>query len=520
MIYFNGKVLTVDRVFSTAGAFAVRGDRFVAVGSDAQVRRLAARSTRLVDLKGATVVPGFADSHDHLWNSARFEFHGVNLIGVRSVAVMQDRLRAALAKEPPGRALFTSLGWSISPAPTRQDLDAVSATTPIILLSSRHASGVVNTAALRQLGITRSNPSYKGGKVPVDGTGEPTGVLPGYPLSLTMVHDLLPPPTPAEQDDFLGKGMAQRNALGITSTHELALWPDGRAGLERMRREGKLTLRMALGLEFPDEDRTDEAVAALPRPDRRDPWLFIDSIGEEPWVPGMATLPDYTALLRKERQLGWRPAPHVSADKARGATYDEALDQTLAAFEAVDRTAPLRAQRWYVEHAPFATPAEIARLSRLGAIVSVQDSGYEPMAPPPLPPERMARQNPLRSLLDQGIVVIGGSDYRTATAEEPAPNNPMNLIYFYTTRRNKAGGLTAPAERISRAEALRILTANPAYATFEEGRKGRIAPGLLADFVILDHDLMTVPDEALLKIRPLATFVGGRRVYAAPGGRF
>jgi predicted amidohydrolase YtcJ len=192
----------------------------------------------------------------------------------------------------------------------------------------------------------------------------------------------------------------------------------------------------------------------------------------------------------------------------------------LAAYEAVDREHKLNGKRWYIEHVPFATPDQIARMAKLGTVVSVQFQGYEPPSPAPLPPERMAEENPIRSLVDHKLVVIGGSDYTSPTAEEKAPNNPMIPFYFYVTRKTKAGALLAPDQKISREEALKIFTVNPAYATFQEKTKGRIKSGMLADFVILNQDLMTVPDDQILATKPEATFVGGREVYAASGASF
>ncbi len=519
-IYHHGNLVTLDGASSVAQAFAVRGDRFVAVGGDAAILKLAGKATRIVDLGGATVIPGLADSHDHLWNAGKYLFRGVDMVGVTSLAEMQSRLRAAVVNAKPGETVFTTTGWNIQPAPMRRDLDAISMTTPIVLIASRRGVGVVNGAALSKLGISKTNASFMGATVPVDKDGEPTGAPPPYPRGVQMIDALLPPLTPRLQDAMVMKAMAERNALGITSTRELAVWPTATAGLQRMRREGKLTLRMALGVEFPAQAETDQYLQALPRPDHADPWLFLDSSGEEPWTPATITPQDYITLMHAERRLGWRPAPHVGADALRGVSADDATDNTLTAYETVDRAAPLNGQRWYIEHAPFATPGEMERMARLGVIVSVQDQGYRPPANASMPPDRMAHMNPVRGFLDHKLVVIAGSDYSGPNPVERETNNPMIPFYFYVTRKTEAGAVLTPSEKISREEALRLFTVNAAYAVFQEGVKGQIAPGMLADFVILNQDLMTVPEEKILATRPLATFVGGKRVYLAPGARF
>jgi predicted amidohydrolase YtcJ len=519
-IYFNGKVVTMDAAASSQEAFAVRGDRFVAVGNSAALRLLAGPRTRLVDLRGATVIPGLSDNHDHLWNAGRYLYRGVDLIGVTSRPEVEQRLRDAVGKAGRREVVFTTLGWTLQPAPTRQELDAISATVPIVMIASRRGIGYFNSAALARLGISKANPVFQGVKVPVDAAGEPLGTPPPYPWGVTMIDSLLPPLTPRLQEEMVVKAMAQRNALGITSIRELAVWPDAVAGLQRLRRAGKLTVRMALGLEFPDQAATAQHLAKLPAVKRDDPWLFLDSVGEEPWTPATATVEAFTSLVREENRLGWRPAPHVNADVLRGVSADDALDRTLQAYEAVDRESPLNGKRWYIEHAPLATPADMERMARMGLVLSTQDPGYRGVPSVALPAARLEHYNPTRGFLEHKLIVIGGSDYNGPSAVERDPNNPLIPFYFYVTRKTATGTSTTGAERISREEALRIFTTNPAYATFQEKVRGQIASGMLADFVVLNQDLMSVPDEQILATHALATFVGGRKMYSAPGSPY
>ena len=519
-VYFHGKVVTLDAASHIEEAFAVRGDRIVAVGTSAKVRALATKRTRLVDLGGATVIPGLTDSHDHLWNAARYLYRGVDMVGVNSLAEMQTRLRAAVAKAKPGEVVFTTIGWAVQPGLTRRDLDAVSTDVPIIAIASRRGVGVLNSAALRKAGISRENPVYMGTKVPVDASGEPTGASPGYPAAMLLMDALLPKLTVAQQDEMVRREMAERSSLGITSVRELAVWPEAVAGLQRLRREGKLTVRMSLGLEFPDQANSARHMAELAAPKHDDPWLFIDSVSEEPWTPGAASLEDFTRLARDLNRQGWRAAPHVNADMVRGGTADDATEKTLTAYDAADADSPLKGKRWYMEHAPSATPQMMDRMAKLGIVISIQDMGYRPAPVAPLPAARMEHYNPVRGFLDHKLTVIGGSDYAGPTPVEREPNNPLFPFYFFVTRKTVNGQVLGPEEKVRREAALRMFTVNPAYATFQEKLKGQIAPGMLADFVILNQDLMTVPDDQILATRPLATFVGGRRVYQAAGSRF
>ena len=519
MIFYNGKIVTVDVDFHVQQAFAVQGKKFIAVGKNARVKKLAGKGTRLVDLKGATVIPGLTDSHDHMFNACRCMWRGVDMIGVTSLVEMQNRLKRAVRAAKPGQMVFTTLGWTINPRPTRKDLDQISAETPIVLIGSRRGIAIYNSAALKWAGISKENPTFAGMPVPKDASGEPTGVNPGYPAAMHLMAKLLPPMSQAEEEEVIIRGWQERHALGITSIRELAIWPEAVQAYYRVWRQGRLTGRVAMGIEFPDDANTGRYLElmgiAVPFGDE---WLRMDSTGEEPCTPAAMANKPYTELMLTLNRLGWRPSTHVSADARKGISFDDSTNQHLDAYKAADRAESIKEKRWYIEHVPFSTPEQIARMAKLGLIISTQENGYYPQLPYfPREKERLDHQNPIRSFLDVGLVVIGGSDYNGPSSEEVHPNNPLIPFYFYVTRKAKDGSLRAPTEKISRQEALRIFTANPAYATFEEKIKGTIEPGKLADFVILSQDLMTVPDDKILETRPLATYVGGRKVFSAPG---
>jgi predicted amidohydrolase YtcJ len=309
--------------------------------------------------------------------------------------------------------------------------------------------------------------------------------------------------------------------MGITSIRELSIWPEAVQAYYRVWRQGRLTGRVAMGIEFPDQANSAKNFALMgigvPFGDH---WLRMDSQSEEPWTPGAIDNQPYTELMLVLNRIGWRPAPHASADAGRGIGFDDTTNQTLDAYEAADRDASIKEKRWYLEHVPFSTPKQIGRMAKLKLIISTQENGYHPPLPNyPQEKKRLDHQNPIRSFIGAGLVVIGGSDYGGPTSEERYPNNPLIPFYLYVTRMAKNGKPCAPGEKISREEALRIFTANPAYATFEEKIKGSIEPGKLADFVILSQDLMTIPDDRILETRPVATYVGGRKVFSAPGNK-
>jgi len=467
------------------------------------------------------VVPGLSDNHDHLYASAKVLRPGVDLVGVTSLAEMLNRLRAAVAKAKPGETVFTTVGWRV--AVTRKDLDQVSADVPIVAVRSRRGNATLNSAALKAAGITRENPTFEGVPVPKDASGELTGAAPDYPQAMLLLDKLIPPPTAAEEEAMILKGQQERHALGMTTIRELSLWPDAMRAYYRVWRDGKLALRVSMGLDLPFANRS---VADLEKwgvgPGFGDHWLRLDSISEEPFSP-LIPLKQFTGIAIAANRLGWRFSPHVAGDPGRGIAADDTLNNTLAAYEAVDRDQSIRDRRWVVEHIPLATPEQLDRLAKLGVVVSVQDAGYNgglEAVVRAVGKDRAELQNPLRDMLDRHLVVFAGSDYGGPTPDEAHPNNPIQKFYYYITRKTRDGSVLGPREKIGREEALRMFTINSAYGTFEEKAKGSVEPGKLADFVILNQDLMTVPDDKILATHPLATYLGGRKVFSAENSNF
>ena len=273
-IFYNGKIITVDSGFTIQQAFAVRSDVYVAVGTDAGIRALAGANTRMVDLKGSAVIPGLSDNHDHLYNSEKV-MRGIDLVGATSTAEVLRRLRDGLAKAKAGETVLGSVGWR---APlTKKDLDQLSTDVPIVALQGRRGAAVFNSAALKKAGIAKDMQSYMGKAIPKDSSGEQTGELPDFPAGLYAIDKVVPLPTPEEEEQMIAAGQKQRNALGITSTRDLSNWPPGMRAFVRMWRQGRLTVRVSMGLELPDASDP----AALVRqqgvtPGFGDHWLRID----------------------------------------------------------------------------------------------------------------------------------------------------------------------------------------------------------------------------------------------------
>lgn len=531
-VFHNGQIITVDAESHVSQAMAIRGGRIMAVGGSAEVRALAGPNTRFIDLAGHAVVPGLIDNHNHQYHVALLTLRGVDLQDAGSLAAMLARLREAAAAAPRGETVFTTTGWdpAVFPekrAPTRQELDSAAPDHPLVVYASRSLLHV-NTAALKALGFTRAAEVVDNVTVGTDAAGQPDGVLTGSPANvLKLSAKVVPPPTLDEKKALIRTVQAEQHAMGLTGIRELQLHPDVMRAYFELWRERALTMRTSMGLELNagEEDRLDEMIGPWGvGPGFGDEWLRIDGIAEynpgeqvrEPFADGTGTdvgelrLPEarFREAILQINRLGWRPAIHVSGDRT--------LDLVLDAYEAADRERSIRDRRWIVEHIPLVHPDQMERMKRLGVVVSAQFQPYARVRTMTRRwgPQRTERAVPMRELLDYGLIVSGGSDW------PGAPNNPFVNIYYYVTRNTRDMGPIGTAQKISRQEALRVMTLHNAYLTFDEHIKGSIEPGKVADFVILSEDLLSVPDERILAIHPLATYVGGRKVYARPGGGF
>jgi hypothetical protein len=529
-IFYNGKVITVG---STPGAeaVAVRAGRFVAVGSNASVRSLAAPSTRLVDLRGHAVVPGLIDNHNHQYHVALLSLRGIDVTNARSLDELLAGLRKAAAVQTAG-TLFTRTGWTPDTfpekrGPSRQELDAITLERPIVVFASRGRLHV-NSAALDRLGYKAGHLVVDGVTAGTDATGAFDGVLSGSPARvLNLSARVVPPPSLDEQKRLIAAIQSQQHAMGLTGIRELQIHPDVMRAYFELWRDGALTLRTSVGLEFNagEEDRIEQTLAAWGvGPGFGDEWLRLDTIAEynpgeqlrQPYADrpgndvGVLRVPEarFRQGILAINRHGWRPSIHITGDRT--------LDLVLDAYEAADAERSIKDRRWVVEHIPLVHADQIQRMKRLGVVVSAQ---FQPYAGADAMVRRLGRERaeralPMRDLLDSGLVVSGGSDW------PGAPNNPFVNIYYYVTRQTRQLGPLGAAQKISRPEALRVMTLNNAYLTFEERIKGSIEPGKLADFVVLSDDLLTVPENRIPSIQPLATYVGGRQVYSKAGTQF
>lgn len=530
VIYYNAKVITVNDRFSYDEALAITGDRFSAVGTTEAVRRLAGPATRQVDLKGLTVTPGLTDNHLHTAGGGP----GVDLSRTRSLREVLAAIGTRVKQSAPDTVVVTNSDWHEAQLkeqrlPLRRDLDEIAADVPVVVVRGGHEY-ILNSAALRRWQITTDTPVPAGGRI----SRYPDGELNGELVDRAKALVTLPPPPKLSLEERITAQVAeyqQLHAVGLTAVRH----PGGSIDDYRMRREmarrGLLTMRVTqlLNVDRAGEPAAIErAIAAWGvRPDEGDAWLRIGGIKlavdggfeggfmrapyQEPYGEGgtfrglqTVTQDRYTAIVRALNRLNWRVFTH--------AVGDAAIDQVLAAYEAANADTSIVGRRWGIEHGFIPQPDQFPRMKRLQLFLSAQHHLY--LAGPSLVKywglRRAAWTTPVKAYLDAGIPVSGGTD----AAVVPYP--PLWVIYHFVTRDTITGGVLGAEQAISREDALRLLTRNHWYLTFEEDTKGVIAPGRYADLVVLAEDIMTVPPERLEHMDVLLTMVGGKTVYQHP----
>ena len=518
----NARVWTGNPRRPWADAVAVRGDRLAAVGSSAEVRKLAGRESRVIDAKGQFLVPGFVDAHIH-FVAGGFRLASVQLRDARTPAEFTARLRAFAATVPAGTWIqggdWDHELWG-GALPTRQWIDSVTPDHPVWVNRLDGHMALANSAALRAAGVTREVRDVEGGTIVRDPQGEPTGVLKDNAMGL--VDRAVPEPSPALTDRALDAAMTYVAQQGVTAVHHMGGWDD-LAVFDRAHRAGRLRTRVHAAVPLASWARLRDAVKSR---GRGDAWLRIG--GLKAYVDG--SLGSHTAAMLEpftdapgDRGLFVTPPESLyawtkSADAAGlqvlvHAIGDAAIRAQLDVFRRVAEENGPRDRRFRIEHAQHVHPADMPRFGAQGVIASMQpyhaiDDGR--WAEKVIGPVRAQGTYAFRSLLDAGATVAFGSDWFVA------PPTPLEGIYAAVTRRTLDGahpGGWVPSQKITIEEALRAYTSAGAYAGFDEAERGTLERGKLADLVLIDRDLTRVPPETIRDARVVLTVVGGRIVH-------
>jgi predicted amidohydrolase YtcJ len=523
MIITNARIITEDDHLPYARAMAVSADTILAIGSNREVLKYKGENSAVLDLEGRCVIPGFIDSHVHFLQG------GTNLASVqlRDATTPEEfinRIKVFASKLKPGSWIlgggWDGKGWNS--LPEKGWIDSVTPDNPVFVSRLDGHMALANSLALKLAGVNRGAKDISGGTIGRDSRGDITGIFKDNAMDL--ISRVIPSETQEEVDRALLAGTNYFASNGVTSVHgvDAGAYADG---LARLRDNGRLITRVYAMVPI---WQWRELAEKIEKEGKGDDWIRIG--GVKAFVDGSlgshtaAFLEPYTDLTTdsglfvnsREDLYNWV----LNADRAGiqvsiHAIGDRAIRFLLDTYETVEKENGARDRRFRIEHSQHIAPSDIERYAQLNVIASMQpyhaiDDGR--WAEPLIGPERIKTTYAFRNLLDTGAKLAFGSDWPVA------PATPLEGIYAAVTRRtldDKNPDGWVPEQKITVEEALKAYTRDAANASFEEDIKGTLAPGKLADFVVLDRNITTVDPVEIRNIKVLQTYVGGRKVYDA-----
>jgi predicted amidohydrolase YtcJ len=544
LILHRGKIVTMDPLVSIYEAMAIQGGRIAAVGAnDTVLQKYGSPATPMLDLEGRTVLPGLVDSHVHALSAALSEFREP-LPPLDSFAAVSDYIRKKAKKTRRGEWIIVPRTFPTRLAemqmPTRELLD-VAPQHPVLFDASYTV--VVNSYALQISGITRDTENPPNGEIVKDANGEPNGILKNGRGLLKGLQDA-ETFTPEEKLQALEQMLRRYVAAGLTAVGDRAVDDEQIALYRQLKDQGKLPLRVVMtwrpGAAAPFEEIGGTLKSADYATHSGDRWLKFGAykvtldggmtIGTAyQRVPygafgkqlyGMTNPDDrglrfvmpekLLAIFRMAREKGWQLTAHSQGGGA--------IDTFLDVVEELNRDRPLARERHHLMHASFQSPEAIQRAARLGVLADVQAPWlyYDgPALERVFGSEGMKYFFPLRSYIDAGVIVAGGSDHMIGFDKNQAvnPYNPFFQMWMAITRQTREGKVLGPEQSISREEALKMHTTWAAYMQFAEQERGSIEVGKLADLVVIDRDFLTCPVDEIKDIEPRMTIVEGKIVY-------
>jgi predicted amidohydrolase YtcJ len=532
-IFTNGNVYTVDDATPHAEAIGIKGERILFVGSTDEVKKYSGPKSRTIDLHGKTVVPGFTDSHYHIFGVGE-RLMQLDLQSANSRELFFSKIKQQVEKVGPGRWItgrgWIETFWKPPEFPTREDLDRIAPANPVFLVRADGHGAVANSKALQAAGIDSRTPDPFGGEILRDKrTGEATGML--LDNARALVEKKIQQPTPEEDERALMLGVQRSINLGWCEIQNAGSYLPQLELMQKLYGEGKIKLRIYNAIYGPGE-AAEKLLKDGPIIDTDDhrfttrtiKVMFDGSLGSrsaallEPYADedtsGFLTQKeaDLRPMFREALRRGIQVETHAIGDRANR----KILDLYEEAFKAVPpNERKVKEPRWRIEHAQILSQADIPRFAKLGVIASMQPSHAISdlfFAPRRLGEKRLAGAYAWQSLLKSGAIITAGSDAPVELGE------PMIEFYAAVARKSQ-NGFSAPdwhpEQAVTRDQALQMLTRWPAYAAFQEKEKGSIEAGKLADLTILSDDIMKIPEPEILRARCLMTVIGGEVVYDA-----
>lgn len=527
LVLLNGRIWTGSAAQPEAEAVACLGGKIAAVGGTAEIRRWIGPRTRVIDLQGKRLVPGFNDAHVHFVDGGQ-GLASVQLRDAPTEREFRDRIARFAARLAPGRWILNGNwdheNWTPARLPTRQLIDEGTANNPVFINRLDGHMALANTAALKLAGVTRETADPPGGTIVRDARGEPTGVL--KDAAMNLVYRVIPDPTEDELIEAIKAAMRYAAENGVTSVQDMSASPTVLAAYQRLLGRGELTVRIYAHQPLANWDRLAKVgVRAGFGGDKlrigglkgfadgslgSTTALFFDPYLDEPETRG---LPSDEMIPESKMLANILAADRAGLQIAIHAIGDRANKTILDMFARAERENGARDRRFRIEHAQHLRKEEIAEFGRRRVIASMQpyhaiDDGR--WAENRIGPERARGTYAFRSLLDGGATLAFGSDWFVA------PMEPLMGIYAAVTRRTldeKRPGGWVPEEKISVAEAVRAFTYGSAYAAFEEKIKGAIEPGKLADMAVLSENIFAIDPVQIRQVKVVMTIFDGRVVF-------
>lgn len=532
LILRNGRITTLEPASPEVSAIAIKDGLVLALGSDAEISRLADAATRSVDLNRRRVIPGLTDSHMHIIRGGLNYNLELRWDGVRSLGAALEMLREQARRTPAPQWVRVVGGWNEAQfaekrMPTLKEINDAAPDTPVFVLNLYNLA-LLNRAALRAVGYTRDTAQPPGAIIERDRSGEPTGLLLAEPNAFVLYNTLNQGPklSPEDQINSTLHFMREENRLGVTSVGDAGggfqNYPEDYAIIDKLAKEDRLTLRIAYNL-FPQKPKAElvdfQRWVKMGKPGDGTDWYRLNGGGEmmvfsaadfedflypRPEMPA-AMEPELEGVVRFLAGNGWPWRMH--------ATYNETVTRALNVFEKVHRELPIDKLGWFFDHCETVTPENLERIKRLGGGIAVQNRmsmqgdyfvrRYGLMA--------AAETPPVKRMLEMGVPVTLGTD-----ATRVNSYNPWQALYWLVSGRSIGGTVLYPEERrLDRIDALRLMTADGAWFSRETGKKGVLRPGAFGDLAVLDRDYLAVAEDQIQDITSVLTVVAGRVVHGS-----
>ena len=532
LILINGRIATVDHLRPFAEAVAIQNGRFISVGSNEEIMRLRASNTETIDLGGRTVIPGLNDSHMHPIRGGLNYNMELRWDGVPSLADAMRMLKEQAQRTPPPQWVRVIGGWTEFQfaerrMPTLEEINQAAPDTPVFVLHL-YDRAFLNRAALRAVGYTKDTPEPIGGEIQRDKQGNPTGLLIARPNAMILYATLAKGPKLSQEDQMNSTRhfMRELNRFGVTSAIDAGggfqNYPDDYQVINELHKRGEMTVRLAYNLftQRPKQELADfKQWTHMTKPGDGDDFYRVNGAGEmlvysaADFEDILEPRPDMAPVMESELKAVVRHLVENRWPFRLHTTYDETIGRALNVYEEINREIPFNGLHWFFDHCETISDRNIERIKALGGGIAVQNrmAFQGEYFVERYGAKQAERTPPIRRMLELGVPVGAGTD-----ATRVSSYNPWLSLYWLVTGKT-VGGLALYPEnnRFERMEALRLYTVGSSWFSSDDGKKGSIVLGQLADLAVLSADYFAVPEEEIKRIESVLTIVGGKVVYAA-----